>query len=295
MDRSCRQHTPPLGRRGKVDIERGLSYLLRFTVSGAPQPHTSVDGCVFHTEPTGATWVELKVIVTYSYHRTWPAGDRDAKSLLLTCFNSTKKTAVWKGTDCSPVLVPYSTDATHMHRLYIAKDRWEYSSREWVQIAVEPRGIWQDAPCLPANWVLMNHWFGMLHVPCDGWCHWCIEDAQSSGREAGSDGRSDWTWEAGWHCRLHTEHSTHSPDVTGQDTRITSHPAPHNGNNCVMGWQFTAPFDSSNTFYNSGVTASLSTQQGQCDKGHNCDKSMVLECFCFHRMHTHINNWLNYI
>lgn len=136
---------------------------------------------------------------------------------------------------------------TYMYRLHSANDGWEYSSGEWVQIVEEPRGIWQGAPCLPANWVLMNHWFGMLHVPCDGWCHWCIEDAQSSGSEAGSDGCSGWTWEAVWHCWLHTEHFTHSPDVTGQSTRITSHPALHNGNNCVTGWQFTAPFDSSNS------------------------------------------------
>lgn len=146
---------------------------------------------------------------------------------------------------------------THMCRLYSAKDSWEYSSREWVQIAAEPRGIWRGAPCLPANWVLMNHWFGMLHVPCDGWCHWCIEDTQSSGSEVGSDGCSGWTWEAGRHCRLPTEHFTPSPDVTGQGTRITSYPAPHNGNNCVMGWQFTGPFDSSNTLYSGGVAASL--------------------------------------
>lgn len=239
-----------------------MSYLLRLTVFGAPQPHTSVDGWVFHTVPTGATWDELKVIVTHFQLRSWVAEHRAAESLLLTCV---KRTALWKGTDCSPVLVLYSTDATHMYRLYSVKDSWEYSSRDWVQIVVEPGGIWQGAPCLPANWVLMNHWFGMLHVPCDGWCHWCIEDAQSSGSEVGSDGCSGWTWEAGWHCWLRTEHFTHSPDVTGQGTRITSHQAPHNGNNCVMGRQFTAPFDSSNTLYSGEVAASLSTQQGQCD------------------------------
>lgn len=72
------------------------------------------------------------------------------------------------------MLAMYSADATHMHRLHHAKDGWEYSSGEWVQIAGEPRGIWQNAPCLPANWVLMNQWFGVLHVPRDGWCHWCI-------------------------------------------------------------------------------------------------------------------------
>lgn len=80
-----------LGRRGEVDIEPGLSYLLRFTVSGAPQSHTSVDGWVFHTEPTGATWVELKVIVTHSQLRTWVAADRAAKSRLLTCFNRAQR------------------------------------------------------------------------------------------------------------------------------------------------------------------------------------------------------------
>lgn len=79
--------------------------------------------------------------------------------------------------------------AQHTCTMYSAKDGWEYSSGEWVQIAVEPEGIWQHAPRLPANWVLMNHWFGMLHVPADGWCHWCIEDARSSGRDG-------WTWEA---------------------------------------------------------------------------------------------------
>lgn len=123
----------------------------------------------------------------------------------------------------------------------------------------------------------MNHWFGMLHVPRDGWCHWCIEDARSFAREAGSDGRSGWTWEAGWHCWLHTEHFTQSPDVTGHGTGITRHPAPHNGNNCVMGWQFTAPFDSSNACYSSGVTASLSAQQGQSNKGHDCVKTLDVD------------------
>lgn len=147
-----------------------------------------------------------------------------------------------------------------MYRLYSAKDSWEYSIRERVQIALEPWGIWQGAPCLPANWVLMNHWFGMLHVPRDGWCHWCIEEAQYSGSKVGSDARSGWTREAGWHRWLHTKHFTHSPDVTDQGKRITTHPHPHNGNNYVMGWQFNAPFDSSNTLCSGGVTALLSTQ-----------------------------------
>lgn len=74
--------------------------------------------------------------------------------------------------------------------------------------------------------------------------------------------------------RLHTEHFTHPPDVTGQGTSITSHPALHNGNNCVMDWQFTGPFDSSNPLYSVGVGASLSTQQGQSDKQPNGGKTL---------------------
>lgn len=62
-----------------------------------------------------------------------------------------------------------------------------------MQTVVEPSGIWRVAPCLPANWVLMNHWFGVLHAPCDGWCHWCIEDARFAGSEAiGDGGEGQW-------------------------------------------------------------------------------------------------------
>lgn len=179
------------------------------------------------------SWRSLWLI---SSSKSWVAGNRAAKTLLLTCFNSIKKTPLWKGADCSLVLLLYTTDTAHMYTLYSAKDSWEYSIGEWVQIAGEPRGIWQGSPCLPANWVLMNHWFGMLHVPCDGWCHWCIEDAQSSGSEAGSDGCPSWTEEAGWHCWLHTEHFTHLPDVTGRGTGITVPRPPHNGNNYMINW-----------------------------------------------------------
>ena len=188
-----------------------------------------------------------------------------AKSLLQTCLNGTKETPFWKGADCSLELVQHRRN----RHIQSTEDSWGYSWREWVQIVVKPRGIWQGAPCLPAYWVLMNHWFGMLHVPCDGWCHWCIEDAQSSGSEEGSDSCSGWTWEAGLHCWLHTEHFTHSSDVTKLDTRITNHPALPNGNNCVMGWQFIAPFDSSDALYSAGVASLLPAQQGHCNR--RCD------------------------
>ncbi|KAG7468867.1 hypothetical protein JOB18_039001, partial [Solea senegalensis] len=64
-------------------------------------------------------------------------------------------------------------------------------------------------------------------------------------KRARDDG-SGRTWES---LTLDTEHFTHLPDVTGQGTKIMSRPAPYNGSNCVMGWQFTGPFDSSNALY----------------------------------------------
>lgn len=44
-----------------------------------------------------------------------------------------------------------------------------------------------------------------------------------------------------------------------------------------MGWQFTAPFDSSNTRYTGGVAASSSAQQGQSNKGHDCEKTLEVD------------------
>ena len=41
-----------------------------------------------------------------------------------------------------------------------------------------------------------------------------------------------------------------------------------------MGWQFTAPFDSSDALHSGGVIASLSTQQGQSDEGHNGEETL---------------------
>lgn len=58
------------------------------------------------------------------------------------------------------------------------------------------------------------------------------------GAERGRQGRQ---------CRLRAEHFAHLPDVKGRGNGITRHPAPHNGNNCVTGRQFPAPFDSSDT------------------------------------------------
>lgn len=120
----------------------------------------------------------------------------------------------------------------------------------WAQIAAEPRGIWRGAPCLPANWVLMNHWFGVLHVPRDGlvslmhW--WCPVPREGKRAVTAERGR-----------RADAEHFTE----TGQSTKITSYPAPRNGNNCLMAWQFNGPFDCSNAPYSDGVAASSSTHR----------------------------------
>lgn len=88
--------------------------------------------------------------MTHFQLRSWVAGDRAAKSLPLTCSNVTKKTALYEEAVCSPALLLYSTDASHMY-LCAVPTTVDYSGGEWVQIATEPRGIWQGAPCLPAN------------------------------------------------------------------------------------------------------------------------------------------------
>lgn len=147
----------------KVDIEPSLSYRLRFTVRGALQPYTLRDGWVFHVVPTGAVWVELKVIV--SLLRKCVAGKRLLNLYRLVLMLQRRHPC--ERADGSSALVLYTIDLTHKYRRCGVGDSWEYSSGEWVQTAIELQDIWQAAPCLPANWVLMNHWFGMLHVPCD--------------------------------------------------------------------------------------------------------------------------------
>lgn len=133
-DRSCRQHMAALGRRREVDTERGLSFIQRFTVSAAPQSPTSLDDWVFHTVPSGVAGVGAE-------------GRRDpeaAEAPVLVLFSLTQSRAV----------LQHRRDG----QLKGQSSNLEASGRA--------------PPRLPANWVLMNHRFGLLHVPGDGWRRW---------------------------------------------------------------------------------------------------------------------------
>lgn len=77
----------------------------------------------------------------------------------------------------------------------------------------------------------------------------------------------------GRHCRLRAEHFAHLPDVKGRGNEITRHPAPHNGNNCVTGRQFPAPFDSSDTRW---IQAGGSPPRCRLnEEGHKCEETDV--------------------